>query len=237
MCALLTVTRASASAQQPSVSELIATACRQVSVQQLDSAALLLLRAADTTSGGSLGERAQALVLLGIVRYHQGQDSLIGPAFRGALMLDSTLQVSGLGQIDTSLVRVFQDEQDRVKRGRSTLDNPRFCVRGCRNGEQRPLLRSMPRFVIVDSGPDFINTHAVIVVRLIIGADGSPEQESVRVVSSTMRSLDSQVLEAVRAAHFRPALAAGMPVRALVELTFDFRAEGMSGLTYQVRGP
>lgn len=236
-CALLVAVPDATAAQQPSVPDLIAAARRLVADQQLDSAAGLLALAADSRAGGTIAQRAQASVLLGVVRYHLGQDSLTVAAFHTAIVLDSTLEVRGLGQIDPSLVRIFQDEQDRVARHRAPPDNAHFCVRGCRNGERSPRLRTIPRFVVVDSGPDFINTHAVIVVRLIISDEGTPEQESIRVVSSTMRSLDAQVLDAVRAAYFQPALAGGVPVRALVEMTFDFRAEGMNGLTYQVRGP
>jgi len=35
----------------------------------------------------------------------------------------------------------------------------------------------------------------------------------------------------------RPALANGLPVRALVELRFEFRGEGMTAITYRIEGP
>lgn len=237
---LLCAASSPAAGQQSPVRDLIASARRLVSATQLDSAVVLLERAVDFSAGGTTGERAQASVLLGIARYYQGLDSLTAAAFRAALALDSTLQVGGLAQIDTALARVFDAERNRRvahSAARAAAENPHYCIRGCRDGEQSPTLRDIPRFVVLDSGPDFMNTRAVVVVRLVVSAEGVPEAESIRVTSSTMSRLNNQVVDAVRAAHFRPALAGGTPVRALVELSFGFRAEGMNGITYSIQGP
>src|SRR5215831_10224426 len=88
-----------AAAQQTGVSGMIAAARHLAATQQLDSAVVLLNRAIEATNGGTDAERAQALVLLGVVRFYQGRDSLTAAAFRAALTLDTTLQVGGLAQI------------------------------------------------------------------------------------------------------------------------------------------
>jgi TonB family protein len=224
-------------AQQPGVPALIAAARHLAATQHLDSAVVLLNRVTDPSSGGSDGERAQALVLLGVVRFYQGQDSLTAAAFRSALVLDTTLQVGGLAQIDSVLPQVFEDARKQVVSAeREAALRPHSCIRRCTAGETPPRLHDIPQLVL-DSGPDFMNTRATLTILLVVSENGVPEPETIRMSSSTMPSMNAQVLEAVRAAHFRPALANGVPVRALVELRFEFRAEGMSAITYRIEGP
>lgn len=234
---LLSVVPVEATAQQNGVSGLIAAARHLAATQQLDSAVVLLNRATDAGSGGTDDERAQALVLLGVVRFYQGQDSLTAAAFRSALVLDTALQVGGLGQIDSVLPRVFEDARKQVvSTARAAALRPHSCIRRCLAGETPPRLHDIPQLVL-DSGPDFMNTRAVLSILLVVSEIGVPEPETIRISSSTMPSMNAQVLEAVRAAHFRPALANGVPVRALVELRFEFHAEGMSAITYRIEGP
>lgn len=235
--ALLWVVPVEATAQQSGVSGLILAARHLAATQQLDSAVVLLNRATDESSGGSDGERAQGLVLLGVVRFYQGQDSLTATAFRSALALDTTLQVGGLGQIDSVLPHVFEEARKQVvAAAREATLRPHSCIRRCLAGETPPRLHDIPRLVI-DSGPDFMNTRATLSILLVVSENGVPEPETIRISSSTMPSINAQVLEAVRAAHFRPALANGVPVPALVELRFEFRVEGMSAITYRIEGP
>lgn len=226
-----------AMAHQVSVPGLIATARSLVAAQQLDSAVVVLDRASDGKNGGSAGDRAQALVLLGVVRYYQGRDLLTAQAFDSALALDSTLQVGGLARIDSVLPQMFDAARTRAAAARSAAQPPHSCVRRCLNGEIPPRLHDIPQLVVLDSGPDFINTHAMLAVLLVVSETGVPEPATIRIESSTMPKMNAQVLDAVRAAHFRPALANGVPVRALVELRFDFRAEGMTGIAYRIEGP
>ncbi len=234
---LLSVVPVEATAQQTGVSRLIAAARHLAATQQLDSAVVVLTRATDAANGGTDAERAQALVLLGVVRFYQGQDSLTAAAFRSAFALDTTLQVGGLGQIDSVLPQLFEDARKQVvTTAREAALHPHSCIRRCLAGETPPRLHDIPQLVL-DSGPDFMNTRAVLSVLLVVSDNGVPEPETIRITSSTMPSVNAQVLEAVRAAHFVPALANGVPVRALVELRFEFRVEGMSAITYRIEGP
>ncbi|TMI95695.1 MAG: hypothetical protein E6H01_14300, partial [Bacillati bacterium ANGP1] len=58
-----------------------------------------------------------------------------------------------------------------------------------------------------------------------------------RIVSSNLRAVDAQVLQIVQSAHFTPATAASEPVRAQVQLRFEFHAEGFNAISYRVSGP
>lgn len=226
-----------AAAQHMDVPGTVAAARHLVAAQRLDSAVTLLNQATNVRSGGTVDDRAQAFILLGVVRYYQGMDSLTADAFRSALTLDTTLQVAGLAQIDSSLVHAFEVARvQALAATRRTDDEPHPCIPHCAAGESPPRLRDMPQLVF-DSGPDFINTHAVLIVRLVVSETGAPEPATIRIETSTMPKMDSQVLDVVRAAHFWPARAKGAPVRALMELRFDFRAEGMTGITYRVGSP
>jgi hypothetical protein len=232
--AMVFLTARWAAAQHVDVPGTVAAARHLVAAQQLDSAVTLLTQATNVQSGATVGDRAQAFILLGVVRYYQGMDSL---AFRSALTLDTTLQVAGLAQIDSSLVHAFEIARvQALAATRRTDDEPHPCIPHCAAGESPPRLRDMPQLVF-DSGPDFVNTHAVLIVRLVVGETGAPEPATIRIETSTMPKMNSQVLDVVRAAHFWPARAKGAPVRALIELRFDFRAEGMTGITYRVGSP
>ena len=225
-------------AQRVGVPGLIAGARGLMATSQMDSAAVLLNHAIDPGSGATLGERTQALVLLGVVRFYQGQDARTADAFRTALTLDTTLQVPGLARVDSSLPPLFEKVRvEVVSAARTAAATPRYCVGGCQNGEERPRLMSIPRMVM-DAGPDFLNTHATVIVRLVVDEAGTPDAATVRIESSTMPAMNNQVLDAVRGAHFRPAMVGRTtPVRALIDLRFDFRAEGETAITYQITQP
>ena len=230
---LLCAAASAAVGQESRVPDLLTAARRLVAAQQLDSAQLLLEQAADSSAGGTEAQRAQAFVLLGIVLHYQDRDSLTAAAFRAALVLDAKLRIGG--SIDSSLARMLESERARLASASRRLH---YCIPKCRDGEQSPKLLNIPSFpTYMNGGPDFMNPHAIVLVQVIVSANGIPEPESVRVVSSTRWSLNSQVLDAVRAAHFLPALANGVAIRALVELSFDFRAEGLGAVTSSIRGP
>src|SRR5215472_6542500 len=172
--ALSSVVSTGMSAQQTGVSALIAAARHLAATQRLDSAVVLLNRATDAANGGTDAERAQALVLLGVVRFYQGRDSLTAAAFRAALTLDTTLQVGGLAQIDTELPHAFEDARRRVvAAAREAARRPHSCIRRCLAGETPPRLHDIPQLVL-DSGPDFMNTRAVLAVLLVVSDNGVP---------------------------------------------------------------
>ena len=77
-------------------SALVAQARTQVRLGNLDSADALLGRVIAAPLARDTVLRAEAFVLLAMVRYYQGNDSATTAAFRKALALRPMLQVSGL---------------------------------------------------------------------------------------------------------------------------------------------
>jgi len=258
---VLLLVRAALAAQQTAVTsraaELIGLARDQIRANRADSAIGLLKVAADSVTGGSVGDREQALVLLGVIEYVAHRDSgATALAFRRALQLDPGLQAGGLAQVDSALERILIAERRAIapdppppaaprppappgaSGGSSPFGPMHDCVRRCRAGETKPEVVERPQFALLDPavlGPSA--TRGVIVVRFIVGVEGAPEPESIRVTTNTAEGLTTQVLEALQATHFRPATLNGEPVRAEVEMRFEFRASGTNYVDYTITGP
>ena len=160
----------------------------------------------------------------------------------------------GLAEVDSALIRILTAERNTLPpdtasarvaasappgaTAGSPSDVAHDCVRRCRGGEIKPQLIERPQFTMLDQavlGPS--QTHGLIVVRFVVGVEGAPEPESIRVTTNTVQGLTNQVLDAVRALHFRPATLAGAPVRAEVEMRFEFRASGTNYVDYTITGP
>ena len=232
--------------------ELITLAREQIRANRADSALALLKIAADSVTGGSVGDREQALVLLGVIEYIAHRDSsATALAFRRALQLDPGLQAGGLAQVDSALERILVAERQAltpdppppapIPRAAPSAHSPfgpmHDCVRRCRGGETKPGVIQRPQFPLLDPAVLGGQTRGVIVVRFIVGVEGAPEPESIRVTTNTVPALTDQVLEALRATHFRSATLNGEQVRAEVEMRFEFRAVGYNTLDYTITGP
>ncbi|SRR5712691_1992945 len=259
---------AALASQQPATSraaDLITLARDQIRANHADSALTLLKLAADSTTGGSVGDREQAYVLLGVLEYIAHRDSSgTALAFRHALQIDPGFQASGLAEVDSALVRILAVERnafrpDTVSTAPAAVAvavtaaasappgaptaNPangvlHDCVRRCRGGEIKPEVIDRPQFTRLDQAMlGRSQTHGFIVVQFVVGVEGAPEPESIRVMTNTAQGLTNQVLDAVRALHFRPATLAGAPVRAAVEMRFEFRASGTNYMDYTITGP
>jgi TonB family protein len=328
-----------------SAATLLAAAEEQFRAHRLDSAAALLRRAVDTTSGATPSERLTAWVRLGVIRFVAGDSSAAAAAFRAAFAIDTGLTVGGLDRIDPVLNAMFEQERatqifsvsfqppklvssppleyppnlwHRRVTGRvvvavivDSLGRPdtatvrieqspdsgfnaaaidfvlgsRFqpasvqgrpvrlllrvpidfqidsrlgpgpdapapapdagdrifeCVRRCRDGATKPRMTTFPQLAAVslpaaDLGPSGV--RAYVMVRVVVDPNGAPEPESIQVTSSSVAAYESVVTQAVAAARFLPATFEGRPVRAAVELRFEFRAEGYNSVRYSVSGP
>ena len=250
---LLLFPAALAAQQNPATSraaELITLAREQIRADRADSALALLKVAADSATGGSVGDREQALVLLGVIEYIAHRDSsATALAFRRALQLDPGLQAGGLAQVDSALERILVAQRQALTPdpprptppGASGASSPfgpmHDCVRRCRGGETKPEVIQRPQLPRPDPAVLGGQTRGVIVVRFIVGVEGAPEPESIRVTTNTVQELTDQVLEALRATHFRPATLNGEAVRAEVEMRFEFRAVGYNTIDYTITGP
>src|SRR5437773_7143794 len=158
---VLLLVPAALAAQQSAVTsraaELIGLARDQIRANRADSAIGLLKVAADSVTGGSVGDREQALVLLGVIEYIAHRDSgATALAFRRALQLDPGLQAGGLAQVDSVLERILIAERRAIapdlpppaappppappgaSGGSSPFGPMHDCVRRCRAGETKP---------------------------------------------------------------------------------------------------
>ena len=63
------------------------------------------------------------------------------------------------------------------------------------------------------------------------------ELQSVKVLSSSSRALDPYVQRILRELFYQPAMLQGRPIPVVVQLRFEFRAEGTNQVTYEIRGP
>jgi Tfp pilus assembly protein PilF len=237
---------------------LIAAARSQLQARRLDSAAILLRQAVDTGSGGTLGEHVEAWVLLGVVHFYSGDDSAAANDFHQALSLDRRFEPTGLVLSDSELAHLFAAERARLPSAPTPSlagsDEPTArrtgtaaeamgdlsvheCVPRCAAGEVMPRLRNIPRLTTLDQIPmGALRMRGLVLVRLIVSAAGIPEPESIHVISGSLVAVDAEVVRAVQAALFRPALANGHPVRASVEVRFEFETAG-SAIQYRVLGP
>ena len=243
--------------------ELVNLARDQIRANRSDSALTLLKLASDSTTGGTVADRVQAYVLLGVIEYIAHHDSgATALAFRHALQVDPGLQAAGLAQVDSALDRIMMAERSamapdttarqappppapprtpppaRPSQASSPFGPPHDCIRRCRGGEEKPEVIQRPQFTMLDPavlGPS--ETRGVIVVHFVVGVEGAPEPESIRVTTNTAQGLTNQVLEALNAMHFRPATLNGVAVRAQVEMRFEFRAAGYNTIDYTISGP
>ena len=227
---------------------LIAAARSQLQARRLDSAAVLLRQAVDTGSGGTLGEHVEAWVLLGVVHFYSGDDSAAANDFRQALALDPGFEPTGLVRSDSELAHLFAAERAKLSsaptaRLPGTAGEPledqsvHECVPRCAAGDVMPRLRNIPPLTTLDQIPmGALRMRGLVLVRLIVSAAGIPEPESIHVISGSLVAVDAEVVRSVQGALFRPALARGHPVRASVELRFEFETEG-AVIRYRVHGP
>src|SRR5438094_4161250 len=115
---LLALPAALAAQQQATTSRaagLINLAREQIRANRTDSALTLLKLAADSATGGSVSDREQAYVLLGVIEYVANRDSgATALAFRHALQLDPGLQAAGLAQVDSALERILLAERSTM---------------------------------------------------------------------------------------------------------------------------
>jgi TonB family protein len=135
-------------------------------------------------------------------------------------------------------------------------DSVRECVRRCLGGETMPVLTYFPHIdpgeapaVEPPSGQNpsgaglgQIGMHGEVVFLFVVTRQGFVDQATLRVVSSTARNWEPLLLRALLDARFRPALDAGGPVRARVQLRFEMRTEGLGTVgsrtvTYRIFGP
>ena len=123
---------------QTTAADLIAAAQVQVRDHNLDSAAVLLHQVVRPDAPGTLQERIEGWLLLGMVHYYAGRDSATADAFREVVMLAPDFQAPGLAARDSTLARMLEQQRAQVQSGVVPLDAEADVV------QERPELISHP---------------------------------------------------------------------------------------------
>lgn len=212
-----------------------------------DSAIALLRVLTDSGSTAPREQILEAWILTGIARFHGGRDSAAAAAFREAFALDPDARVDGLGQMDSTLVALF--EAQRPDTASFTSDSLYDCRQRCPGGLSKPVLAYFPYvnqgdIPAVESqtrpgagglGPS--GMHGAIVYEFVVTDVGSVAPETVRVVRSNARTWERVFSRPLLAARFEPAHQGARSVSAWVRLRVEIRAEGTQTFRYEFRGP
>lgn len=206
--------------------DLVAQARTQVRLANLDSADVLLGRVIGAPVPGDTALRAEAFVLLAMVRYYQGNDSATTAAFREALSLSPTLQVSGLAQMDPALGALFETERLRGTFSRRNRDTIYSCTPRCVGIDVEPkVIARAGGFLRTETPPGgYASGRGTALLRATLDTLGFVEPGSVEVVQSNLsREVNDFFVERLREARYSPAIARGRPVRVRIERRIDMR--------------
>jgi hypothetical protein len=207
--------------------DVVAQARGQLRERNLDSAAALLRRITDSTTWTDSARRIDALVLLGMVRYYQGDDSASLAAFRGALTLDPTLVVPRLAQLDSTLGARFDSAKVALAHAPDP-DTLYSCSPRC-EGLDVPPQRvesgpSMGATILVFADVGGESLHGSALLRAIVDTMGRVEPGSVEIVrSDVLQELVDHAVQSLLAARFHPGRAHGRAVRVLIEQKIELR--------------
>ncbi|HEY7684645.1 MAG TPA: energy transducer TonB [Gemmatimonadales bacterium] len=210
-------------------SAFVAQARTQVRLGNLDSADALLGRVIGAPLASDTALRAEALILLAVVRYYQGNDSATTAAFREALSLSPTLQVSGLAQMDPAIFALFEVERLRIASRVEKRDTIYSCTPRCVGLDVAPrrVVRGGIEVVETLSPPGGnASGRGAALLRATLDTLGFVEPGSVEVVRSNLsRELTDAAVERFREARYSPAIVRGRPVRVRIEYRINLRIE------------
>jgi hypothetical protein len=246
MLTALAAAPTTAAAQSPPVqsgdttaADPLAPAREQVAARNLDSAAALIRRVAEAPSQ-SVATRIEAWVLLGVVDFYRSGDSATAFAFRQALVLDPGFQVT-LNNVDPAVERILATERAALS---TTVRPPppepagvQECVGRCPEGVRPPQFSFFPHVQILEASVGVHDTRmrTFLTFRVIVGADGIIEPESIIIASGTAPGAELEVRRALVQSRFTPGRKDGVPCRTRVTLRFDFEAEGTTWVKYTYR--
>jgi len=216
--------------QNPAYERLVAARV-QLRAMQLDSAAVLLREALDTSGHPVRSDQVEAWLLLGVISFYKGDDSATAGDFRHALALDPLLKSDGLARYDSALVGLFDAQRSVAVSGSgpaATLTGDVVdCTRRC------PEDVILPRFTGMEDleglVPDrFTVEHGqwgMMTVRFIVDTGGRVAMGSMQLVTSSMqiKALEQALLGGLARATFTPPSARGRRISVLVEGKMGFR--------------
>ncbi len=233
----------------------------QLSQGNRDSALALLRLVTDSQVGETMPRQVEAWVLTGVLAFYGADDSAVAVAFRRAFALDPGVQAKGLAAIDSTLASTFEALRPAVAAPEPATaatplplaaggDSVYDCLKRCPAGVAKPGLIRFPQVTPQDapasgsqiypgaSGLGPSGMHGIIEYHFIVNEAGSAEPGSVVVSMSSAGPWQGVFLQRLLQARFRPAMLGPRPVRALVHLRVDVRAEGIDAFPrYSFTGP
>lgn len=216
---IASVSVASALAAQSAGAERLAAARAQMGAGHLDSAATLLKQVADSPSTADSADRAAAWMLLGFVRFYQGQDAETARSFRAALGFNPRLSGERLTTLDSSLAAIWQGE-------RAAFAANLLFAKGNPGREDSsriyPASELDQQAKVVSTPPVGMTNRAKgshleqVVVLTVVDAKGHPEPGSQTIVETADSGLDAAAEDFVQGMVVRPGRVRGRAVRTLV---------------------
>jgi TonB family protein len=201
-------------AQSPD--SLLAAGRARVAARDLEGARTLLASAADSARGGTAPLRAESLMLLGLVHYYQGADSLARVAFASGLRLRPEARLS-VQQSDPFVTQLLERERCRL-----AAADPAFTGTCVATGLTRvPEIDAMPALMY----PTELRNQGIqgrVWVAVTVDTAGNPVHGSVAVAESPDSGFNAVAMEAVAGAHFSPGTVEGRVVRTHVQVPIDF---------------
>jgi len=197
---------------QSHATDLITGARTQLSSGHLDSAAVLLRTALDTTSHPTQDDSLNAFVLRAILEFIGRNDSLTRAAFRQALAITPNLSLPLLSHLDPHLAEIFEAERRTATRGSSV-----YLANGV---DEKPRRISGPP---VEYPPHFPPGRAAgtALVSVVIDTLGRVEPGSVQVQQTPDSELIEPLKRMVLASLYTPGRLRGLAVRTLVGLSIQ----------------
>lgn len=211
--------------------ERLVAARVQLRAMQLDSAAVLLREALDTSGHPVRSDQVEAWLLLGVISFYKGDDSGTAGDFRHAIALDPLLKSDGLARYDSALVGLFDAQRSVAVAGRgptaSLTGDVVDCTRTCPDDVILPRFNSME--ALEGLVPDrFTMEHGrwgMMTVRFIVDSGGRVAMGSMQLVTSSMqiKPLEQALLGGLARATFTPPSAGGRRISVMVEGRMGFR--------------
>ena len=189
--------------------DLIQEARARMSVNDLDSAAVLLTAA--MSSATNRGDSVTVYAWRAILAFNQGSDSGARLAFHQALALDSTLQIPDLWKFAPRLAQLLETERLELRPG---------IVFPSENVEDKPTRLSGPAVVYP---PDLLRrqVRGRAVVGLIVDTLGRVEERSIEIFETPDSGMNAPLRTMVLASTFSPGRLHGRRVRTMTALVVD----------------
>jgi TonB family protein len=203
-----------------SVTELVASARRQLGANRPDSALVQLALALDTAlTHPTEGERVYALLVRGVAASRTGRDSAGRADLAAGLALYQTLAARGV-----DLAPFLRPFADSIRLGRHGAKPPGAAMpapTAVGDVDEQPALVSHPA-IRYPREMQALRVDGTVLVEATLDATGHVEPAPVSIVHSPNHGFDEEALRVVRGSVYRPARSKGRAVRAVIRQAITF---------------